>query len=970
MTAPTAAQLAQLTGTTQDLSVVKNKAVVPKITNTPEVKIPGPSPEQLEQLALGSLTRSYEQSALEVGQQESRQQAGESNSSFFMRSMSGAVQRGQVNSLDAVLPDDAVDAMRGVNTRGTDPNKPFVFNPPSQLMPPTELREHRNWIRNTFRKGEEPQPIVGEDLTAFEEFTAASAAGVEAASDITNIARAPFRILANMTQSILPGAAADTGVRYMMEVAEEQEWSDATKLSMALATGITSASAIAVAQAPIAIAYTGYKKAKLLDVESSMSHLNNRQAQTFAKVVAESQDNFPEIVAEAMALQERFNTDLSIIRVAGGLQNTIMKDEFVRLYSDPKNTKYRAEVDASINQFIDFQEKNRKLLVGAGQSDILPDVAFAVNKEQRKRTVDIDKRNTHFKDQIKEVDTKLARLTLRLTASKGKTEVGFVAQNLLDEKWELARKSVNPQYEALKESATSAGVRMSSESTASLVSSVNNLPENWGKFFDIPNAAKVVPARTKTISSLENGGVVSARSLTDVTEPKKVTRTEEFTPADVMSLKNKVNKALRAKNLSADDALLLGQFKRKLSAEIDKMPGDFGAKLKAIDLQRYEVMGVPFDSVGVSQMNSTKFFNTVSRNLTNVQKARDFIQAVGVDGIPVLKDAIYAQIDHMAVRGSGVANPAKVNAWLSDKDNIALVNMVPGLSEELKSTSEAIMNAKSVKARIESDFAANAYQATDDFLKITRKQGIGTFVNNMLRSENSVTDFNDVLKTLSPDSQEKITSGIRSALLDKAIGASSKKLTKGETNPSVTFMNNNRPVFDAFFGRAYTPFVEDALSAYDLINQTGIQDIRTRANISHGELFEAQTGVGASTIQSQIRQTSSVKSPITAAAFLGSKAGQFRMDVKRDMRLMDVLRDPEGVKELAEAYRRAKKAGWKGKSMTALKAIGENIARRTLRGSYIGAKEGSSSRLTQEDSPEQQQMLQVQQQQQNLQGQQ
>jgi hypothetical protein len=183
-------------------------------------------------------------------------------------------------------------------------------------------------------------------------------------------------------------------------------------------------------------------------------------------------------------------------------------------------------------------------------------------------------------------------------------------------------------------------------------------------------------------------------------------------------------------------------------------------------------------------------------------------------------------------------------------------------------------------------------------------------------------------------------------------------------------MNNNRPVFDAFFGRAYTPFVEDALSAYDLINQTGIQDIRTRANVSHGELFEAQTGVGASTIQSQIRQTSSVKSPITAAAFLGSKAGQFRMDVKRDMRLMDVLRDPEGVKELAEAYRRAKKAGWKGKSMTALRAIGENIARRTLRGSYIGAKEGSSSRLTQEDSPEQQQILQVQQQQQNLQGQQ
>jgi hypothetical protein len=62
---------------------------------------------------------------------EARQGENESSFAYFIRMSADAFERGAVNSLDTVMPDDLVDKMRGEATRGLDFEQPYLFQNPN-----------------------------------------------------------------------------------------------------------------------------------------------------------------------------------------------------------------------------------------------------------------------------------------------------------------------------------------------------------------------------------------------------------------------------------------------------------------------------------------------------------------------------------------------------------------------------------------------------------------------------------------------------------------------------------------------------------------------------------------------------------------------------------------------------------------------------------------------------------------------
>jgi len=875
---------------------------------------------------------------------EARQGQNESSFAYFIRMSADAFERGAVNSLDTVMPDDFVDNMRGKATRGMDFEQPYLFQNPNRFMTPVELYQHRSHLRNLWGfKGEEPIPAQGTQgnpLNTTEYIVRFLTAGQEGAADVTNLATTAPRIIANISQSFLPSAAADLVVNETAQVLADTDLSSSTKTNILLATGVTTGITTSVAQSTVPIVYNSIKAVKSLDPVKSVELGLDKYQQRFAERVASSGGNFSEIMEQAYEIQSALGgPPLKIIPIAAAMSNDIMSSQFNKFYGDGGDAQFRKNISEAIEEFEIRQQEYLKLL---NVDPSLPEgftVPKAIAKETETRTKFEEARQAHIQKKIDTVEDNLFKVTEGLVRNDAKTDIGAAAANLVAKKKSLVQERLSPMYNEWKTNAKQQGVELAPEGVDNLLGWVDSLPLDEGRFL-------------KGFSPL-----LTLKSRTDL-DPDTGLSLESYSATDMLQLKNQVNGRIRDLSGTTDSSgkvqlNLLNRFKQgPLAKALDELPDGFGDSLRKIDETYYKEMGIPFNSAGVAKMSVSKFTNQVANDLTKLQNARDFIGAVGEEGVPVLKDAIYAKINNLAIKGNNVAHEKRIKAWLNDPENAELISLVPNLGDELSDAVVAIESSHATIARLKTDYASNAFQATDDFLKLTRNSGLDSTVANMIKSGGaSMGDLLPLLKNMDLESEAMFRTGIRLQLTE-IVTSSGKAKTQAQA-----YMEANREVYTEFFGANYIDQFSTAMKAFDIVD-TGakVARIPIRSSAKANELLKESTGVGGSEFASAYRRVQNrFMSPVGAATTIVSKIAQFKLDGKKEARLKELVYDPLVVSKLAKLYDSYQSATLSDKAIAIKDAMERVIMKNTKRGIYIGAREG---RLSEYGTPPEQEQNQ------------
>lgn len=869
---------------------------------------------------------------------EARQGEDESSFAYFIRMSADAFERGAVNSLDTVIPDDLVDQWRGEATRGMDFDQPYLFQNPNRFMTPVELYQHRSHLRNLWGfKGEEPIPAQGTEgnpLNTTEYIVRFLTAGQEGAADVTNLATTAPRIIANVAQSFLPSAAADLVVNETAQVLADTDLSSSTKTNILLATGITTGITTSVAQSTVPIVYNSIKAVKKIDPVSSVELGLDKYQQRFANRVAASGGDFSEIMEQAYEVQAALGGEpLKIIPIAAAMSNDIMSSQFNKFYGDGGDAQFRKNISEAIKEFEVRQQEYLELL---NVDPNLPEgftVPKAIAKETEARTKFEEARQAHLQKKIDTAEDNLFKVTEGLVRNDAKTDIGSAAAGLVAKKKALVQDRLSPMYTEWKTNAKQQGVELAPEGVDNLLGWVDSLPLDEGRFL-------------KGFSPL-----LSLKSRTDL-DPETGLSLESYSATDMLQLKNQVNGRIRDLSGTTDSAgkvqlNLLNRFKQgPLANALDELPDGFGDALRKIDETYYKEMGIPFNSAGVAKMSVSKFTNQVANDLTKLQNARDFIGAVGEEGVPVLKDAIYAKINNLAIKGSDVAHEKRIKAWLNDPDNAELISLVPNLGDELSDAVVAIESSHATIARLKTDYASNAFQATNDFLKLTRNSGLDSTVANMIKSGGaSMGDILPLLKNMDLESEAMFRTGIRLQLTERAMNNKIVTSSGKAKTQAQAYMEANREVYTEFFGAEYIDQFSTAMKAFDIVD-TGakVAKIPIRSSAKANELLKESTGVGASEVASAYRRVQNrFMSPIGAATTIVSKIAQFKLDGKKEARLKELVYDPLVVSKLAKLYDSYQSATLADKAIAIKDAMKRVIMKNTKRGIYIGAREGRLS---------------------------
>lgn len=881
---------------------------------------------------------------------EARQGQNESSFAYFIRMSADAFERGAVNSLDTVMPDDFVDNMRGEATRGMDFEQPYLFQNPNRFMTPVELYQHRSHLRNLWGfKGEEPIPAQGTQgnpLNTTEYIVRFLTAGQEGAADVTNLATTAPRIIANVSQSFLPSAAADLVVNETAQVLADTDLSSSTKTNILLATGVTTGITTSVAQSTIPILHNSYKAVKDLNPIKSVELGLDKYQQRFAERVASSGGNFSEIMEQAYEIQSALGgPPLKIIPIAAAMSNDIMSSQFNKFYGDGGDAQFRKNISEAIKEFETRQQEYLKLL---NVDPSLPEgftVPKAIAKETETRTKFEEARQAHIQKKIDTVEDNLFKVTEGLVRNDAKTDIGSAAANLVAKKKSLVQERLSPMYNEWKTNAKQQGVELAPEGVDNLLGWVDSLPLDEGRFL-------------KGFSPL-----LTLKSRTDL-DPDTGLSLESYSATDMLQLKNQVNGRIRDLAGTTDSSgkvqlNLLNRFKQgPLAKALDELPDGFGDSLRGIDETYYTEMGIPFNSAGVAKMSVSKFTNQVANDLTKLQNARDFIGAVGEEGVPVLKDAIYAKINNLAIKGNNVAHEKRIKAWLNDPENAELISLVPNLGDELSDAVVAIESSHATIARLKTDYASNAFQATDDFLKLTRNSGLDSTVANMIKSGGaSMGNILPLLKNMDLESEAMFRTGIRLQLTERAMNNKIVTSSGQAKTQAQAFMEAHREIYTEFFGANYIDQFSTAMKAFDIVD-TGakVAKIPIRSVAKANELLKESTGVGGSEFASAYRRVQNrFMSPVGAATTIVSKIAQFKLDGKKEARLKELVYDPLVVAKLAKLYDSYQSATLKDMAIEVKDAMARVIKKNTKRGIYIGAREG---RLSEYGTPPEQEQNQ------------
>lgn len=532
------------------------------------------------------------------------------------------------------------------------------------------------------------------------------------------------------------------------------------------------------------------------------------------------------------------------------------------------NPSFRADVQNELDKIAMQVDRNADTIFGKPSLEGV-DTSKIYNNEGVINQTALNKIGD-TKNKIAAIDMQLENLSQKFDVNMTDEKIGTAISNLVEAKKTAVKEDLSPKYNSLSVEAAANKIELPSEGTQMIYDFVkqNNLTDLFGKKTPLDTLI------TRYFSP-KNGQYP----------------TVSFSNID--SLKKEINRIQRMPNLDDTVRYKLATLEDTVNQAREMLPNNFNQRLKDIDKEYYEKMGIPFGAQGVVDIDSKKYAEQVVPVLTkNGSAMKDFLNVAGPDGVEIGRNAIYSELYKKAIR-DGQLNPNVVNAYLQTKKDV--IAQIPGLETELKTilADEGILKAKKQELDILAREAES--EVANNFLVKSGKYGPNYegLARNLVGDRPLLARVMNDLNNLNPEAKTPVLNAIRRAFID---------IARNSPDGAVAFISNknNKVVVDTLFGNDYRENVMNLATISDAIKNADpgkLADVYQRE--SDDVLSRIIPGVTYPFATSTYRDR--ISSNIQKVVRIASKVSDTRIRLATDRKIAELLLDPAGLKKLKNA---------------------------------------------------------------------
>lgn len=574
---------------------------------------------------------------------------------------------------------------------------------------------------------------------------------------------------------------------------------------------------------------------------------------------ASSDPNFVKVLEEAAAAQASTGVKLPLSSV---LQDNAVINQYIAQLAakDPAfREAYYSSFQAAKNA---LRSRSNKMFgkpsaadeaLAASVKDV--DVTGAVGRKK----ASLDRRITQASSDLKTVDT---------------AAFGAQVVKVTDDAEAAARTSVAPLYKNAFDVAKQKGVDLPSESVGDIYQFVAGEKAN--------DIFKTFPSIYGKIVSRFKPQTVEGANLVDASGRPIGSQTGEAfkgaTVEDLDSLKREVNAQLR-KTKTDSEIRLLTELKSKVNQHISTLDNDFVSAYRLADQTYLQKVGLPFNEETINMIGRAKFDENVVPLLTkNKSTLTQFVDATGENGKKLAEQAFISDLTNFAVK-DGVLNPARVNAWLKNKNDA--LSMIPDVRDRVVKASSDVKELMNQKSALGDKFVKAAEAR---ILKLEGKNA-QSIVNSIYGS----ADFTEKFMKQHGANPDNLKA-IRSFMLDDL-------LSSGKPIELLNDRTKSR-AFNRVFGPTYADKVRQLSVIADRITH---DPSAVSANLSSIPKSRIEELVGAPPEMIISRITNPVMSNFYAFTSLMSKFLNRRVNESVDKDMKRILLDPKEAALLFKA---------------------------------------------------------------------
>lgn len=616
--------------------------------------------------------------------------------------------------------------------------------------------------------------------------------------------------------------------------------------------------------------------------DAAAEYVAAKEVEAVIKNATKAQPDIDAVIKATTELQENFS-GLVIPPAAILADNPIYrKNTSYLLKTDPN---FYADVKKSLSDAVGVITARKEKLFGVSGA-----AADAKIRQALPENYTVNIRNA--KKRVNLLDDAIHAEVSKMRTAADVVDIGTRVDNMMSAKVAAVRAQLSPQYEKVINRGIDEGIKLPNTSVKRVYDTVKLLKAE-DVFASFPSLARAVDAQWRpTVVKKQSAGMGSlltgrpGRAITDVERHSAVSLRE------LDSLKRNLNAAVRKTTDPAQKRKLV-EVQKVLREEINKLPESFSKAYTDLDTAFYKELGIPFSSAELAQLNSTRFKSRAGAYLTNPQHAGEFLNFVGPDGIPVVRDAVYMKMQEAVFTKDGDLDARNLAKFM--RKNKRLIDTVPGLRDDLKNANTIINKLTNTKTKLDAQYNARSSQLADGFFQGMAKKSLSAVVNDIRRSPEVNAKYLRDVKNFEPETAAMVRQGVRSELVQQAFDANIN---------AVEFIKENRQVFEGWFSPQYLKDVEALSQVSDIIKKVEIDKLKFAIDYRASDSLESAIGVSSTQLQSVLRDR--ITNFGTKLAILGSKMNTASASVKRDNALRQLLLEPDSlstIRKNAEAYR-------------------------------------------------------------------
>lgn len=499
--------------------------------------------------------------------------------------------------------------------------------------------------------------------------------------------------------------------------------------------------------------------------------------------------------------------------------------------------------------------------------------------------------------QTANIDKALDTLAVKLTGKRDEFEVGRTANALLQRKENQVRSAANTLYDSVK-------------SLGKNVKLTEDMVTNVYKEFQGVRFADIFGPTSKTAKQLETKW--SPKEEKDA-EGNTTYSMPEVSGNDIVSLKKALNTELnglmRVRDRSGEQQqrierlYQLKEIVKNTVDEIGTLSPEFVSSLRKADEFYYKELGLPMRAEGMREFSAKNFDRGAAQTLMDYEKAKDYVNFVGPQGLAVVRHAIRLKAEKSGVvDAAGQINQNKLDQFIRRNDR--LINFAK-MAPEFSDISGRLRTIRNTAARHNQAHKEKARDLSQGFFKAITNNNLSTVVTEMRNNPAKRKSYLEEINKLNGPEKEIVLNGLRQEFLGQGLSA------KGSMQE---YVNSNVETVSDIFGPKYVTNINKIAQTKDLMSQVNDTMLDSLGSSAVVDTVQDITGVSigefAGTFRNQILSTERKFINLAMKSVVSKGKDKFytkSAEVLLDPNVVDKLANPpkEGIAE----FLRESKAG-------------------------------------------------------------